>query len=71
MTNLFETMKCDSEQVVNRAMDRAESLNLCRRFEVTHFVFLLPGVLLGDFSSFVLVLPGSMCDGWKKLGAPP
>ena len=52
----------NSEQVVNRAVDREKSLNLYRRFEATHLTFLLPSVLVGNFSSIVLVLPGSMAD---------
>jgi hypothetical protein len=31
----FEMMTCNSEQVVNLAVDREKSLNLCRRFETT------------------------------------
>jgi hypothetical protein len=60
MVDRFETMTCNAEQVVNLAVDREESLNLCRRFEATHLAFLLPGVLVGDFSSVIFVLPGSM-----------
>ena len=60
-------MTCDSEQVVNSVVDREKSLNLCRRFEATHLASLLPGVLVGDFSSVVFVLRGSMCDRWKDL----
>ena len=30
-----EMMTCNSEQVVNLAVDREKSLNLCRRFETT------------------------------------
>ena len=32
-----------------------------------HLAFLLSGVLVGNFSSVVLVLAGSMGDGWKDL----
>ena len=64
----FEMMTGNSEQVLNRAVDREKSLNLCRRFEATHLAFLLPGVLVRDFSSVVLVLPGSMGDGWDTIG---
>jgi hypothetical protein len=60
-------MTRNSEQVVNRAVDREKSSNLCRRFEATHLTFLLAGTLVGDFSSVVFVLPGSMLDGWKHL----
>ncbi len=63
----FEVMPSYSEQIVNRAVDREKSLNLCRRFEATHLPFLLTGVLMGDFSSVVFVLPGSVGDGWKDL----
>ena len=62
MVDRFEMMTCNSEQVVNRAVDREKSLNLYRRFEATHLTFLLPSVLVGNFSSIVLVLPGSMAD---------
>ena len=48
-------MTCNSERVVNRAAGREKSLNLCRRLEATHLAFLLPGVLMGDFSSVVKV----------------
>ena len=65
--NCFETMTCDSEQVVNQAVDREKSLPLCGRFEATHLSFPFPGVLVTDFSSIVFVLRGSMCDGWKDL----
>ena len=58
---------CNSEQVVNRAVDREKSLNLYRQFETTHLAFLLPGVLVGDFSPVVLVLVGSMDDQWEDL----
>ncbi len=58
----IEMMTCNSEQVVNRPVDREKSLHLCRRFEAMHLAFLLPGVLVGDFSSVVLVLPSSMVD---------
>lgn len=51
----FEMMTCNSERGVNRAADREKSLNLCRRLEATHLAFLLPGVLMGDFSSVVKV----------------
>ena len=67
MVDRFEMMTCNSEQVVNRPMDREKSLNLCRRFEATHLAFLLPSVLVGDFSSVVFVLPGSVGDGWENL----
>jgi hypothetical protein len=67
MMDRFETMTCDSEQVVNQAVDREKSLPLCCRFEATHFSFPFPGVLVRDFSSIVFVLRGSMCDGWKDL----
>ncbi len=60
MVDRFEMMTCNSEQVVNRAVDREKSLNLCRRFESTHLAFLLPGVLVRDFRSVVFVLPGSV-----------
>ena len=30
MMDRFEMMKCNSEQVLNRAVDRENSLNLCR-----------------------------------------
>ncbi len=67
MMDRFEMMTCDSEQVVNRAVDREKSLQLFRRFESTHLAFLLPGVLVGDFSSVVFVLPASMADGREDL----
>jgi len=60
-------MTGDSEQVLNRAVDREESLNLCRRFEATHLAFLLPGVLVRDLNAVVFVLPGSMADGSKNV----
>ena len=63
----FEMMTCNSEQVVNRTVDREKSLNLCRRFEATHLAFLLPGVLVGDFRSVIFVWPGSVGDGWENL----
>ena len=63
----FDTMTCDSEQVVNQAVDREKSLPLCCRFEATHFSFPFPVVLVREFSSIVFVLRGSMCDGWKDL----
>ena len=64
----FETMTCDSEQVVNQALDREKSLPPCCRFEATHCSF--PGVLVRDFSSIVFVLRDSMWDGWKDLSVP-
>jgi len=63
----FEMMTCYSEQVVNRAVDREKSLHVCRRFETTHPAFLLPSVLVGDFSSVVVVWPGSLSDGGEDL----
>ncbi len=62
MMDRLEMMPSYSKQIVNRAVDREKSLHLSRRFEATHLAFLLPGVLVGDFSSIVLVLPGSMGD---------
>ena len=62
MVDRSEMMTCNSEQVVNRALDREKSLNLCRRFEATHLAFLLPGALVGTFSPVVFVLTGSMGD---------
>ena len=62
-----EMMTSNSEQVVNRAVDTEKSLDLCRRLESTHLAFLLPRVLVGDFSSVVFVLAGSMGDGWEDL----
>ena len=32
-----------------------------------HLAFLFPAVLMGDFSSVVFVLAGSMGDGWEDL----
>ena len=63
----FEAMTCDSEQVVNPVVDRQKSLKLCRRFEAPHLPFLLPGVLVGDFGTVILVLPRSTCNRWKGL----
>ena len=48
--NCFETMTCDSEQIVNQAMDREKSLDLCCRFEATHLPFLFSGVLVRDLN---------------------
>jgi hypothetical protein len=42
----FKTMTCDSEQVVNQAVEREKSLDLCRRLEATHLSFPFPGVLV-------------------------
>ena len=63
----FEVMPSYSEQVLNRAVDREKSLNLCRRLEATHLAFLLPGVLVRDFRSVIFVLPSSVGDGWEDL----
>ncbi len=62
MVDRFEMMTSNSEQIVNRAVDREKSLNLCRRLEATHLVFLLPGVLVRDFRSVVFVAPGLVGD---------
>ncbi len=67
MVDRFEVMTCNSKQIVNRAVDPEKLLNVSRRLESTHLAFLLPGVLVGDFNSVVLVLPGSMGDGWENL----
>ena len=67
MVDCFEMMTGESEQVLNRAVDRQESLDLSRRFESTHLPFLLPGVLMGHFNAVVFVLPGSMADGWENV----
>jgi len=67
MVDRFETMTCNSEQIVNRAVYRQKSLKLRRRFEAPHLPFLLSGVLVRDFGTVVLVLPGSMCNRWKDL----
>ena len=53
MVDRFEVMMRHSEQVLNRAVDREKSLGLSRRLEATHPAFLLPGVLVRDFSSVV------------------
>ena len=63
----LEMMTPHSEQVLNRPVDREKSLHLSHRFESTHLAFLLPGVLVGDFSSVVVVWSGSMADGWADL----
>ena len=42
MVHCLEMMTCDSEQIVNRVVDREKSLKLCRRFEAPHLTFLLP-----------------------------
>jgi hypothetical protein len=60
-------MTCNSEQVVNRAVDRQKSLGLSRRFEAKHLPFPLPGVLVGDFNAVIFVLPGAKADGWKNV----
>ena len=60
-------MTSHSEQVVNWAVDREKSLGLSHRLESTHLAFLLPAVLVGDFSSVVFVLASSMGDGWEDL----
>ena len=65
MVDRFEMMTSDSEQVVNGAVDAEKSLDLGRCFESTHLAFLLSGVLVGNFSSVVLVPAGSMGNGWK------
>jgi hypothetical protein len=65
MVHCLEMMPCNSEQIVNHTVDRQKSLKLCRRFEAPHLAFLLPGVLVGDFGTVILVLPGSMCNRWK------
>ena len=67
MMDRFEMMTTNSEQVVNRAVDTEKALELWHRLESTHLAFLLPGVLVGDFSSVVFVLAGSMGDGWEDL----
>ena len=67
MVDRFEVMMRHSEQVLNRAGDREKSLGLSRRLEATHPAFLLPGVLVRDFSSVVFVLRGSVGDGWEDL----
>ena len=55
---------CNSKHVVNRAVDREKSLNLCRRFEATHLAFLLRGVLVGidnrDFMAQVEAMAGDV-----------
>jgi hypothetical protein len=56
----FKVMTRNAQQIVDRAVDREKSLNLCRRFEASHLAFLLAGLLGRDFSSVVLVLFGSM-----------
>jgi hypothetical protein len=65
MVDRFWMMTCNSEPVVNWVVDREKSLNLFRQFEATHLASLLPSVLVGDFSSVVFVLRGSMCDDGK------
>ncbi len=67
MMDRFEMMTSDSQQIVNGAVDTEKALDLCRRIESTHLAFPLPGVLVGNFSSVVLVLAGSMGNGWEDL----
>jgi len=62
MMDRFEMMSCNSEQVLNRPVDREKSFHMGRRFEASHLAFLLPGVLVGDLSSVVFILAGPMVD---------
>jgi len=63
----FQVMTCNSKEIVNRAVDPEKSLKVSHRLESTHLAFLFPGGLVGEFNSVVLVLPGSMGDGWENL----
>ena len=67
MTDRLETMAGNSEQVVNRTVDREETLDLHCRVESTHVTFLLTSALVGGFGPVVLVPAGSMGHGWEDL----
>jgi hypothetical protein len=54
MVDRFETMTCDSEQIMYRAEDREEALSLLHGFEAAHPASSLTGVLVGEGS---LVFP--------------
>ena len=60
-------MSCHSEQVVKRPVEREKALHLSCRFEATHLAFLLPGMLVGNFSAVVVVGPASVGDGGEDL----
>ncbi len=47
------------EQILNRTVDREESLSLLDRFEPSHLPLLFSGVLVRNFSPAILILTGS------------
>jgi hypothetical protein len=60
MMNGLEMMTTDSEQVLNRTVNREKTLSLPHRFEPSHLPLLFTSVLMGDFCPIVFVLAGSM-----------
>ncbi len=58
--NGLEMMTTDSEQVLNRTVNRETTLSLPHRFEPSHLPLLFTSVLMGDFCTIVFVLAGSM-----------
>ena len=62
MMDCFEMVPANSEQILNLTVDSKESLSLLDRLEPSHLPLLLPGMLMGDFSSVVFILTRSMLD---------
>ena len=67
MVDRFKMTMGPSEDVLYRAVNREKPLHLYRRFETTHLAFLLPSVLVGDFSAVVVLWLGSMGEGGEDL----
>ncbi len=63
MVNCFEVVPTDSEQVLNRTVNREKTLSLPHRFEPSHLPLLFTSVLMGDFCPIVFVLVCSMDHG--------
>ena len=57
-----------AKEIVNRAVDREEALNVACGFKATHVAFALAGGLMGDLSPVVSVLPGVVSPG--RHGSP-
>ena len=52
-----------AKEIVNRAVDREEALNVACGFKATHVAFALAGGSIGDFSAVVGVLISTVMDG--------